>query len=133
MAITAELDRIGQMSQEFHAKATSILTSSTENLQNVSVNLKKDTDNNINAIARAIIQLENELEKNRKTIETRLTEIEKRNKQGMDDINHSTRILVQKGRKGALINDWVDVAKYGIVSATFNIPLIALFYFLFLK
>ena len=122
IAITTELERIGAVSKDLHEQMTSTLKRSIDDLKNGNKDLKTDTDKQLLFLAESMDRLNNdlaknreamkqELEQNRVTITNKLSEIDRNNKQSMDEISHATWKSVQKARKHALISDWIDVGR----------------------
>nr|AKO69654.1 hypothetical protein [Aeromonas sp. Ne-1] len=60
-----------------------------------------------------------------------MSEIEEMLNRSMKEIENRTSGLIAKTRKNVLINYWLDVAKYGLGTAIFVVPLFYLVRFIF--
>jgi len=56
------------------------------------------------------------------TLNSSMNQINKKMNENMNGLENRAMTLVQNVRKGVLINYWLDVAKYGLGTAIFVVP-----------
>ncbi len=105
-----------------------------ENLQQILSTGEKELQENSQKVL-------NKMEQNNETINNNFKIIEKIIKESstnsqmdlintMEKIENRTSVLIDKTRKGALINYWIDVFKYGLGTAICIVPVYMLFNFI---
>jgi VIT1/CCC1 family predicted Fe2+/Mn2+ transporter len=134
IAITSELEEIKNMSESVQEQIKSTSQKSINSLQTVNEDYKKHITNNLLTLAKMVEKLEKELNMNRATIDKELKEIKSemqteikslsqsaRNR--LNEIDQTTNRMVLNARKQIFLNYWLDVAKYGLGTAVFIVPL----------
>ncbi|MRN07822.1 hypothetical protein EAI26_10770 [Lactobacillus sp. 0.1XD8-4] len=133
MTIDHELSKIRKTSEDIQNKMISILQKLDESQKNYANQLlthmengrKEMTANNQQTLEK-MGQIEGTLNKSLKEITARMNE-------NMKGIENRAMSLIGKIRKGVLINDGLDVLKYGFGSLIFNVPVLVLLYYFFVK
>ena len=133
MTLDNEIDKIKSTSKQIMAEMHLILEKQEKALLGSAEVLQE-----------AMTESQNEIQKNNALTLKKMAEIENDLKKGMAEINRDaksilseialeSRTMVMNARKGVLINGWLDVAKYGLVSLMFNLLLFLGLYYFFVK
>lgn len=131
MTIDHELRKIKMTSQEVQEKMVSILTRLEDTqkdyanqLLNHMANGRNEMSNNNQKTLQKMSEIEEMLNRS-------MSEMSKKMNQNMNEIENRTSGLIAKVRKNVLFNYWLDVAKYGLGTAIFVVPLFYLVRFIF--
>lgn len=144
LTFETEIDNIKTTSKQVTDQMLSILTKqerllngAVQTLQKVMTEAHGEMKQNNSLTLQKMGQIEGSLNKGMTEIkshmQTEINNMSKNSQSKMNELEVNSRKLVQNARKGVLINDWLDVAKYGLGSLAFNVPVLAALYYFFVK
>ena len=131
LTLDNELAKITQVSQDVQEKMISILKAlentqrdyGNQLLQHLETGKSEMAENN-----EKTVQKMGEIES---MLSNGMSQMNRRMNENMNDLEKRSAAMVQNVRKGALLNYWSDVAKYGLGTAVFIVPVYLVIKFLF--
>lgn len=131
LTLDNELAKITKVSQDVQEKMISILKAlentqrdyGNQLLQHLETGKSEMAENN-----EKTVQKMGEIES---MLSNGMSQMNRRMNENMNDLEKRSAAMVQNVRKGALLNYWSDVAKYGLGTAVFIVPVYLVIKFLF--
>lgn len=131
MTLDNELAKITKVSQDVQQQMISILKALESTQRDYGNQLLQHLETGTSEMAannETTVQKMSEIEG---MLSNGMSQMNRRMNENMDDLEKRSKTMVQNVRKGALLNYWSDVAKYGLGTAVFIVPVYLVIKFLF--
>lgn len=131
MTLDNELAKITKVSQDVQQQMISILKALESTQRDYGNQLLQHLETGTSEMAannETTVQKMGEIEG---MLSNGMSQMNRRMNENMDDLEKRSKTMVQNVRKGALLNYWSDVAKYGLGTAVFIVPVYLAIKFLF--
>src|SRR5690606_3230719 len=131
MTLDNELSKITKVSQDVQQQMISILKALESTQRDYGNQLLQHLETGTSEMAannETTVQKMGEIEG---MLSNGMSQMNRRMNENMDDLEKRSKTMVQNVRKGALLNYWSDVAKYGLGTAVFIVPVYLAIKFLF--
>lgn len=131
MTLDNELTKITKVSQDVQEQMISILKALESTQRDYGNQLLQHLETGKSEMAannKTTVQKMNEIEG---MLDNSMNQLNRNMTENMKDLEKKSATLVQNVRRGALLNYWADVAKYGLGTAVFIVPVYLVIKFLF--